>query len=76
MKKLLIITLVIALSGATFNSCKKDKGDPPVLPPAASMLIDFSNFDSGKKSLADISVGGTQQAGSMQPVLHLPNLTV
>jgi len=56
MKKFLIFTLVIALSGASFNSCKKDKGDPPALPPAASMLIDFSNFDTGKKPGADILV--------------------
>ena len=33
------------------SGCKKDKGDPPVLPPAESMTIDFTNFSSAKKSL-------------------------
>lgn len=43
--------LTIALTITIFlTSCKKDKGDPPVLPPAESMVIDFSNFDAGKKS--------------------------
>lgn len=53
MKKFLAIALLIFFSGAFLHSCKKDKGDPPVLPPAESMSIDFSNFETGKKS--DIS---------------------
>jgi hypothetical protein len=35
------------------TSCKKDKGDPPVLPPQESMTIDFTNFVEAKKS-ADV----------------------
>jgi len=49
MKKILLISLVFALSGVLFHSCKKDKGDPPVLPAAGSMTIDFNNFESAKK---------------------------
>lgn len=56
MKKFLIFILIIALSGASFQSCRKHKGDPPALPPAESMFIDFSNFDTGKKTEAAISV--------------------
>ena len=56
MKKLLSLALITLLSGTLFTSCKKDKGEPPVLPPVESMTIDFSNFASLKKS-ADLPVG-------------------
>jgi hypothetical protein len=48
MKKYLSLLFVAILVGGLFTTCKKDKGDPPVLPPEESMLIDFSNFESGK----------------------------
>jgi hypothetical protein len=51
MKRLLVILLVFVLSGSIFVGCKKDKGDPPALPPTTSMIIDFSNFVSAKKSV-------------------------
>jgi hypothetical protein len=41
MKKLLSLSLLLLI---IFAGCKKDQGDPPLLPPAESMLIDFSNF--------------------------------
>jgi hypothetical protein len=50
MKKSLVILLIFILSGSIFVGCKKDKGNPPALPPVASMTIDFSNFVSKKKS--------------------------
>jgi hypothetical protein len=50
MKRLLLIILIISLPSCYFISCKKDKGDPPLLPPYESMVIDFSNFTSQKKS--------------------------
>jgi hypothetical protein len=50
MKKFFAILLLILLTGSLLTSCKKDKGDPPVLPPKESMDIDFSNFVTGKKS--------------------------
>jgi hypothetical protein len=50
MKKLLLATLIITLPVIYFSSCKKDKGDPPIPPPYESMVIDFSNFSSQKKS--------------------------
>lgn len=50
MKKLLSLTLVIIVIAGFSGSCKKDKGDPPSLPPAETMLIDFSNFVSSSKS--------------------------
>jgi len=50
MKKILSLTLVILLISGCFSGCKKDKGDPPTLPPAESMLIDFSDFVSGSKT--------------------------
>jgi len=50
MKKLLALFLIIILSAGLFSGCKKKPGDPPELPPAGSMTIDFSNFVSLKKS--------------------------
>lgn len=57
MKRLLLLALVIILQVIYFSGCKKDKGAPPVLPPYESMVIDFNNFTSLKKS-ADVSVVG------------------
>ena len=63
MIKLISISLVLLLSVVLMHSCKKDKGDPPVLPPSESMTIDFSNFDSGKKGDVSISIPkGTQNS--------------
>jgi hypothetical protein len=50
MKKLLSLGLVLILSAGFFTGCKKEKENPPALPSQASMTIDFSNFDSKKKS--------------------------
>ncbi len=50
MKKLLSIGLMVILAAALFSGCKKNKEDPPSLPPLGSMTIDFSNFASLKKS--------------------------
>lgn len=56
MKKLLFFALILFLPTGIFPGCKKDKGNPPVLPPQESMTIDFSNFSTGKKS-GDIVFG-------------------
>ena len=53
MKKLLSVALILILAAGSHIGCKKDKGDPPSLPPAESMSIDFSNFISSKKSSSD-----------------------
>lgn len=50
MKNLIASVLIIILSAGVLTSCKKDKGDPPVLPPQESMIIDFSNFTAPSKS--------------------------
>jgi len=55
MKNIFTVLLMVIFFGTPFSSCKKDKGDPPVLPPKESMEIDFSNFVAGNKS-ADISL--------------------
>ncbi len=51
MKKVFALIFVLILSAGFIISCKKDKGNPPVLPPPESMIIDFSNFTTAKKSL-------------------------
>jgi hypothetical protein len=51
MKKISSLVLIIILSTGFFTGCKKDKGEPPKLPPPESMTIDFSNFASTKKSV-------------------------
>lgn len=55
MKKIFTLLLLLIFAGSILTNCKKDKGNPPALPPEGSMLIDFSNFESGKKS-SDISL--------------------
>jgi hypothetical protein len=56
-----VILIFIAMSLTLFSGCKKDKGDPPVLPPDESMSIDFSNFSTQGKGDVSISVPkGTQ----------------
>ena len=55
MKKIFSLVLILILSAGFFTGCKKDKGDPPILPPQESMTIDFSNFASAKKSVELIS---------------------
>ena len=53
MRRPLLLSLIILLIGGMNTTCKKDKGEPPVLPPYASMVIDFSNFTTFKKSLPE-----------------------
>jgi hypothetical protein len=55
MKKFFTLLLLTIFLGSIMTSCKKKPGDPPLLPPAESMTIDFSNFESGKKS-SDIAL--------------------
>lgn len=55
MKKLFSLGLLLILLSGGFTGCKKDKGNPPKLPPQESMAIDFSNFDGQKKSAEMIS---------------------
>ncbi len=63
MKKLLQFILFIILSAGIFSSCKKNKGEPPILPPYESMVIDFSNFTSQKKSAEVVpSIKGTESS--------------
>ncbi len=56
MKKIISLTLILILTAPFFTDCKKDKGVAPTLPPRESMVIDFSNFTSAKKSGELISV--------------------
>ena len=47
MKKFISSALILFLISGSFISCrKKDKGYPPILPVAETMLIDFSDFTS------------------------------
>ena len=63
MKRHFALVLIIVYSVTFLTGCKKDKGDPPVLPPAESMIIDFGNFESGKKSDASLLIPkGTQNS--------------
>ncbi len=55
MKKVSRYASVFIIFVGLLTNCKKDKGDPPVLPPAESMSIDFTNFTSAKKSLEVVS---------------------
>ena len=63
MKNLISISLILILFSCFFTACKKDKGDPPVLPPTESMTVDFANFEIQKKS-ADLTAAykGTENS--------------
>ncbi len=54
MKKIFNILLITVFLTSLLSGCKKDKGDPPTLPPAESFMIDFSNFEAGKKAADEI----------------------
>jgi len=56
MKKSVSLLIITTIFLTLFTACKKDKGDPPVLPPPESMAIDFSNFENGTKGDALISI--------------------
>lgn len=51
MKKSFQIGFILMLTGSILPGCKKEKGAPPLLPPYESMVIDFSDFTSLKKSV-------------------------
>ncbi|MGQ9621520.1 MAG: hypothetical protein ACUVTX_11140 [Bacteroidales bacterium] len=54
MKKILFILLITILM-PWLQSCEK-KGDPPVIPPPETMLIDFSNFINNTKSALQVEI--------------------
>ena len=61
MKRYLLHTAVFVFSALLMQSCKKENGNPPELPPAGSMTIDFDNFDSATKGeLPVVSPKGTE----------------
>ena len=63
MKKHFQLISIVILSAGLVTGCKKDKGDPPLLPPFASMVIDFSNFTSQKKSAESVTgIKGTESS--------------
>lgn len=52
-RNLASVLALVMMVGIVFAACKKDKGKPPVVPPAGTMVIDFSDFSlSGKKGVA------------------------
>jgi hypothetical protein len=57
MKRILTLLIIMVFAAGFLTSCKKDKGNPPTLPPAESMAIDFSNFSTGIKSAVDLPKG-------------------
>lgn len=50
MKKVLTLLLLAVFMATLLTGCKKKKGDPPILPPEESFVIDFSNFEAGKSA--------------------------
>jgi hypothetical protein len=49
MKNFILVSVIVAIVALIIPGCEK-KGDPPALPPAQSMIIDFSEFVAGTKS--------------------------
>jgi len=66
MKRIILSVLIVIIAPGIFFSCKKDKGNPPVLPPYESMVIDFSNFTSQKKSATAAPSGKGTESSTWQ----------
>lgn len=62
MKKIIALLLFTIFIISLPTSCKKDKGSPPTMPLASTMKIDFSNFESGKKSGDVLISKGTENS--------------
>jgi hypothetical protein len=61
MKRFITLAISFLFAAYLLTSCKKDKGDPPTLPDAESMSIDFTNFQSLTKSgVAEMPKGVNQ----------------
>jgi hypothetical protein len=61
MKRFFFLSITFVLAAFLLTSCKKDKGNPPTLPDAESMSIDFSNFQTiGKSAVAEQAKGVNQ----------------
>lgn len=54
MKKFFTLIILVLFISTLFTGCKKKPGDPPILPPVETMLMDFSNFEAGSKSANDL----------------------
>jgi hypothetical protein len=62
MRKLNSFLVILTLMAGLFLGCEK-KENPPALPPAATMKIDFSNFSTLTKSgIADAGIKGSAAA--------------
>jgi hypothetical protein len=61
MKNLLALFLIAILAVSMTTSCKKEKGNPPTLPIASSMTIDFSNFEASSKSAGMVLPKGVNE---------------
>jgi hypothetical protein len=57
MKKIITLLVLTLFISIFLTSCKKNKGNPPTLPPEESMTIDFSNFATGKSGDIALSKG-------------------
>jgi hypothetical protein len=57
MKKIVTLFMLMVILVTVPSSCKKDKGNPPSLPPEESMSIDFDNFNSGKSGGVQLQKG-------------------
>jgi hypothetical protein len=63
MKKFFNVLIMILFLASILTGCRKDKGDPPALPPGNSFTIDFSIFEPGKKSTAtDFNIKGIEDS--------------
>jgi len=56
MKKIVLVFLAIVLISVLYWGCEKKKDTAPVLPPAETMSIDFSNFVSPAKGARGIEI--------------------
>jgi len=75
MKKTFVFLFLIAVLSAAFTGCDEDEANKaPELPPYESMAIDFSNFSTDSKSVADLKT--TTNYGWAALTVYFWNVTV
>lgn len=62
MRKFISLLLITIFVGTLTTGCKKKPGDPPVIPPLESIVIDFSNFESTTKSTEALLPKGVENS--------------
>jgi hypothetical protein len=65
MKKMNVLLMLFLIFSLGINSCKKDHGTAPQIPPQSAFLADFSDFSSDKILMDTTSVNWNHSVGNV-----------